>query len=208
MSEAADKVNEKPETKKLPLFAFRGDGSQEVVFDVPCVFELKPAGEEEPRLAAFGGLFVAVVFFVGLWVDARHRRGPAVIAEGYEGEKGAVALPPRLCPGILGHHSQLHLHRRAKGAVDPTLDDHDVVLVDGGLKLHRVYGGGNADGVGVALRRDGSALVHQIHQPPAHHIAEPVGVVGQNNLGHDAARLADGFLVAHFVLCCGLLFLD
>ena len=109
---------------------------------------------------------------------------PAMFVDGDEDEVSAGYVQMRACLRILDPDFDADLHRGVEGAVHPRLQDQQIANVDGCDEVDVVHRGSDDVGAGVAIGGHRSHEVDEMHEPAAEQIAEGVGVVGQDQLGH------------------------
>jgi hypothetical protein len=75
--------------------------------------------------------------------------------------------------------------------------------VDGLDEVDVIHGGGDDVGARVSIGSDGAGEINEVHEAPAEEIAEGIGVVGEDNLGHfglgacNGSHLRTGFSGTH-----------
>jgi hypothetical protein len=140
---------------------------------------------------ATAGVFVAADFVFGLGVEFGDGDASTLGIDGDEGEVGRGDVAVGSGDGVFDPDFHADLHRSVEGAVHHGFQDEQVAHVDGGDEVDVVHGGGDDVGAGVAISGHGSDEVDKVHEAAAEQVAEGVGVVGQDELGHLGLRFGD-----------------
>ena len=83
-------------------------------------------------------------------------------------------------------------HGSFEGAIDGGFEDEQVADVDGRNEVDVFHGGGDDVGAGVAIGGHGADEVNEVHEAAAEQVAQSIGVVGQDELGHFRLRVGHG----------------
>src|SRR6202034_3853469 len=112
--------------------------------------------------------------------------------DGDEGEIGGGDVVVDTGDGVFDPGFNADFHRGFEGAVDGGFEDDEVADMDGGDEVDVFHGGGDDVAAGVAIGGHGADEVDEVHEAAAEQVAEGVGVVRQDELGHFGLRAGHG----------------
>ena len=126
---------------------------------------------------------------------------PAVLVDGHKDEVGAGHVKRRSGLRVFSPHLDAHFHRSGEGAVDAGLEGEQIAEVHRLDEVDVVHGRGDDVGARVAIGGHGAGEIDKVHQAAAEQIAQSIGVVGQDNLGH--LRLRAGYSAGNRIYFSG-----
>ena len=148
------------------------------------LFLLAAGGLGLAMLAAQQRIGVVALLLGRLRDHLGHAHPPPLLVDGHKDQEGTGHVQNLARLSVFRPHLHAHLHRGGKCAVDAGLERDQVAQVHRLDEVDVVHRGGHNVGARVPVGGHCASHINEVHQPSAQQIAQRVGVVGQDELGH------------------------
>ena len=171
------------------------DGGKKIILSVlflqkirpqfSCVFRFHFTTENKTELASAEGAVIQSLFFLCFGDEFGNGAGATIGIECDEGIIGLIAFVFVLLGMVFSPDFHVHFYGCVKGAADLGFDVYDIAELDGVLEGDVVDGGGDDGGITMFAGGEGCGDVHPVHEATSHQVTEYVGVIRQDQFGHD-----------------------